>query len=437
MDSPIVPSGIRRLTARMKHGCRRDLWLGIVSLLMIGVASAQRMDVWDLPPLRYSDTAATDRVAVMARQLEAGEIPLDGKSPLEKLRFVLETLGVPESSQMLVFSKTSKQINRIRPQNPRSLYFSADVYVGYVPGGAIEVIAHDALLGPVFYLIELGGPQGLDIQRDTSDCLSCHGTARTEGAPGVVVRSVFPDASGHALLSLGSTTVTHETPIENRWGGYYVTGSSFHPHLGNRVFEETGSVEPVKQDLTSLEGRIDVSKYPRATSDVVALVVLEHQCRVHNLFTAGGINYRRARFLAEAVDPGADPDAGQAGRIADTAAAKVVDALLFRNEADLGEGLEGDADFQRDYLAQFPKSASGRSLADFRLYERIFKLRCSCMVYSSAFEHLPARVKRAVIARLKQALSDEDREIAPHLGAPEKKKIRVILSETLPAWNQF
>lgn len=403
---------------------------------MTGVVSAQRMDVWDLPPLRYSDTAATDRVAVMAAKLEAGEIPLRGKSSLEKLRFVLETLEVPESSQMLVFSKTSKQINRISPQSPRSLYFSKDAYVGYVPGGAIEVIAYDALLGPVFYLIELDGPQGLDIQRDTSDCLSCHGNARTEGVPGMVVRSVFPDASGHALLSLGSTTVTHETPIKDRWGGYYVTGSSFHPHLGNRVFEETGPVGPGKQNLTTLEGRIDVSRYPRPTSDVVALVVLEHQCRVHNLLTAAGVNYRRARFLAQAVDPQADPDAGQAGRIADSAAEKLVDAILFRNEADLGEGLEGDGEFQREYLAQFPKSSSGRSLADFRLYGRIFKQRCSCMVYSSAFEHLPLRVKRAVMVRLKAALSDGDQEIAPHLKSSEKRKIREILEETLPAWRQ-
>lgn len=404
---------------------------------MISAVSAQRVDMWDLPPVRYSDSVATDRASVMARRLETGEIPLRGKSPLEKLRFVLEELGVPESSQILVFSKTSKQIGKINPQNPRCLFFSANAYVGYVPGGAIEVIAHDALLGPVFYQIETDGPRGLTIQRDTSDCLSCHGNTRTEGVPGMVVRSVFPDATGHALLNFGSETVTHETPIEDRWGGYYVTGSSFHPHLGNQIFEESGPVQPTKQELPTLEGRIDVSKYPRPTSDVVALVVLEHQCRVHNLLTAASMNYRRVRFLIEAVDPKADPDAGQAGRIADDAAEKVVDALLFRNEADLGDGLEGDREFQEDYLAQFPKALSGDSLADFRLYQRIFKTRCSCMVYSSAFEHLPLRVKRSVVARLKKALSDEDREIAPHLKSSEKRRIRGILSETLPAWEQF
>jgi len=409
-------------------------WIG---LSMVTAVQAQRTDVWDLPPLRYSDTVATGRVTEIAKRLESGEIPLRGKSPLEKLRFVLEELDVPESSQVLVFSKTSKQIDRIDPQNPRCLFFSENAYVGYVPGGAIEVIVHDAVLGPVFYLIELEGPQGLAIQRDTSDCLSCHGTTRTEGVPGVFVRSVFPDARGQALLALGSVTVTHETPIEERWGGYYVTGGSFHPHLGNRTFDESEPVRPTKQDLTTLEGRINVGKYPRPTSDVVALVVLEHQCRVHNLLTAASVNYQRARFLAELVNPQADPDAGQAGRVADAAAEKVVDALLFKNEADLGEGLEGERAFQDDYLLQFPKSSSGRSLADFKLYRRIFKYRCSCMVYSSAFEHLPSRVKRAVIGRLGEALSDGNEDIAPHLGRSEKKRIRKILSETLPAWKLY
>lgn len=406
-----------------------------MGLLMATSASGQRADVWDLPPLRYSDMAASDRVSKIASRLESGELALRGKGSMEKLRFVLEQLDVPESSQVLVFSKTSKQIDQIGPHNPRSLYFSQDAYVGYVPGGAIEVIIQDAVLGTVFYLIELHAPQGIAIQRDTSDCLSCHGTTRTESVPGVLVRSVFPDARGHALLSFGSVTVTHETPIEDRWGGYYVTGESFHPHLGNQFFEESGPVEPTKQGLATLQGRIDVSRYPRPTSDVVALVVLEHQCQVHNLLNAASVNYGRARFLAEAVDPQADADAGQAGRVADAAAVKVVDALLFKNEADLGEGIEGDRTFQDDYLRQFPKSSSGRSLADFKLYRRIFKYRCSCMVYSNAFDHLPVRVKRAVIARLRQALSDGDQDIAPHLGASEKRRIRAILEETLPAWR--
>ena len=403
--------------------------------LINSVASGQRVDVWDLPPLRYSDSMSTDKLAVLAGRLSDGSLSNPGAGALEKLRFVLKELQVPESSQILVFSKTSAQSRLIHPANPRCLFFSKDAYVGYVPGGAIEVIVHDSHLGPVFYQIDPGGEQGMAFERDTNHCMSCHGTARTEGVPGVFIRSVFPDVDGRPLLQLGSVTVTHETPIQERWGGYYVTGTSSLPHLGNRVFEDVGEAEPRSGILGDPRGRINAGKYLHVTSDVVALAVLEHQCAVHNLITSASVHYRRARFLAEALDPDSDPDSGQAGRIADDAAEKLVDVLLFKDEADLGDGLEGLAGFQQDYAAQFPKTSSGDSLADFRLYRRIFRNRCSCMIYSAAFRDLPGRVRVAVLTRLKIALSDSDREIAPHLKLSEKRRIRQILSETLEEWD--
>lgn len=403
--------------------------------LIDSVASGQRVDVWDLPPLRYSDSRSTDKLATLAGRLSDGSLPNPGVGALEKLRWVLKELEVPESSQILVFSKTSAQSRLIHPANPRCLFFSKDAYVGYVPGGAIEAIVHDPHLGPVFYQIDPGGERGMVFERDTNHCMSCHGTARTEGVPGVFIRSVFPGADGRPLLQLGSVTVSHETPIEERWGGYYVTGTSSLPHLGNRVFEDEGEAKPRSRILGDPRGSIHVGRYLHATSDVVALAVLEHQCAVHNLITSASVHYRRARFLSEALDPEADPDSGQAGRVADGAAEKLVDVLLFKDEADLGDGLEGLASFQRDYAAQFPKTSSGDSLADFRLYRRIFRNRCSCMIYSAAFRDLPGRVRSAVLTRLRVALSDSDREIAPHLKLSEKGRIRRILSETLEDWD--
>lgn len=415
--------------------CNKAMIRWMACLVVVQMAMGH-VDVWDLPPINYSDTPSSDPVAKWANKLGPGQTELEGKTPLEKLAFVLELLDVPVSSQSLVFSKTSKQIGLINPRNPRALYFSENAYVGYVPGGQIEVIVEDELLGPVYYLIDLEGKAGMTVARDTSECFSCHGTTRTLGAPGVLVRSTFPDADGHPLLRLGSETVTDATPIEQRWGGYYVTGKSDLPHLGNRTFEEDGSVKPEKQSLDSLEGRLEVEKYPRETSDVVALVVLEHQCHVHNLITAARQSYRRAHFLAKAIDPSANPDVGQAGRMADTGAERIVDALLFKNESDLGEGLEGDESFQEEFTARFPKSSKGKSLADFRLYRRIFKYRCSYMIYSRAFRGLPPRVKSAVMERLRTALSEQDTEIAPHLKASEKSRIRTILKETLPEWSE-
>lgn len=403
--------------------------------------SAAATDAWDLPPLRYSETAATDALAKLAANAQPGMVPATGKSPLERLRFVLKLLDVPEESQILVFSKTSKQNELINPGNPRCIFFNENSYVGYVPGGSIEAITHDPVLGAIFYLIRPGNEANtLRITREASDCLSCHGTARTESVPGVMVRSLFTDASGQPLFSLGSFQIDHASPIRERWGGYYVTGQSSLPHLGNRTFEETPErVFPDKPvELQSLDGRIDTSRYPRATSDIVALMVLEHQCLVHNTLAAASLNYRRMCWLQKTIHPEADPDQGAAGSYADEAAERIVGLLLYGNEAELGEnGIEGDPAFQDAFLRRYPKTKDGRSLADFRLYNHLFKHRCSYMVYSEAFRSLPGRIRQAVIRGLHHVLSSEPSpDNHPGLKSSERRRIVSILSETLPGWPQ-
>jgi hypothetical protein len=404
----------------------------ILLLALMSCASGQ-VDFWDLPPIRYSDSKADDSLSRLAADLESGVRKVEGETPLERLKFVLRELKVPEESQMMVFSKTSHQNALIHPKNPRALYFSEEAYVGYVPGGAIEAVVIDPDLGPTFYLIESGGPLGLKIERDLSNCMSCHGTARTENVPGMQVRSVYPNADGHPLLSMGTSHVTHETPLEERWGGYYVSGRSSLPHLGNRTYEEDGPDDARPSDLVDLRDKIDVSKYPRATSDIVALMVLEHQCRMHNLLTAASLQYQRARFLGRALDPSADPDEGSAGRVADGMAERIVACLLFKDEADPGDGIEGGEAFQKAFTARFPRTKAGDSLADFQLYDRMFKNRCSYMIYSRSFRDLPPRVKRPVLDRLKSVLAGDDAAF-DWLKGSERKRIAAILAETLPDW---
>jgi hypothetical protein len=402
----------------------------------LAMSAEGAVDFWDLPPLRYSDSVATDPIARLAGEIAAGRRGIEGATVLDRLRTVLKLLGVPEESQVLVFSKTSKQNGLIHPGNPRCLFFNERTYVGFVPGGEIEVITYDPVLGPVFYLIETPlEERSAVIDRDTSSCLSCHGNARTEGVPGVLVRSVFPDEDGHPVATLGSFLIDHRSPISERWGGYYVTGKSSLPHLGNRTFaEEEGREEPTEVVmLEDVRAKVDAQRYLRVTSDIVALLVLEHQCRVHNLITAASMQYRRGHWLQKALDPAADPDEGSAGRMADEAAKELVDALLFKDEAELGEnGVEGDVAFQDAFSERYPRTKDGKSLADFQLQERIFKLRCSYMVYSQPFQDLPPRVKGAVMARLKVRLSGP--EAAEWLKEGERGKIAAILAETLEGW---
>ncbi len=392
---------------------------------------------WDLPPIRYSDTQETDPLKKIAAGLASGKIKIEGEMALEKLEFVLEKLEVPISSQVLVFSKTSLQNGLIHPKNPRCLFFSENAYVGYVPGGSIEAIVQDPVLGPVFYLIELGGKSGLKIERDTNNCLSCHATGRTEGVPGMLTRSVYADGDGHPLLHLGTNDVSHETPLEQRWGGWYVTGHSSLPHLGNRSFAEDGDNGPKAEDIADVGGLVDVSKYPLPTSDIVSLMVLEHQCRMHSLLNAATMNYRRALHFVRAINPKGDPETGSAGLVAESWAEKIVECMFFKDEADLGDGIEGNQRFQDEFHARFPASKGGQgdSLVDFRLYGRIFKNRCSYMVYSEAFRGLPEPVKGKVFAKMRRVLTAEEGGF-DWLGPSEKKRILEILGETLEGWKQ-
>lgn len=411
------------------------------ALMFVLATAAPGADDWDLPPLRYTDSRPTDALA----RLVAADGRLAGTSPLERLAAVLDLLDISATSQTLVFSKTSLQTTLISPDNPRALFFNENAYVGYVPGGIIEVALQDAALGMVFYAIETtdSAPPERRIRREVASCLACHATARTESVPGVLVRSVFPDRAGQPVLAHGSFLIDHASPLGERWGGYYVTGTSSLPHLGNRMFDE-GSQRPAAAPavpLTDLTGKIAVHRYPRATSDIVALMLLEHQCAVHNQLNAAAIQFRRHTFLSQSLglDATANPD--RAAEITARAATRIVDLLLFKDEAPLGaDGIDGCQEFQRTFTARFPKTPEGYSLADFNLYERLFKHRCSYMVYSSAFTHLPAPLKTAILTRLRTALTPSTAgqpPIAPHLSRPEQDRLHHILRATLPAYRNL
>ena len=412
-------------------------WLKIFALSLFGVQGvlAQgKKDFWDLEPIRYSDTTPTDRLSLLAKKLEERKLAGQPGHGLKALEFILAELDVPKESQVLVFSKTSLQNSRITPQNPRCLFFSENAYVGYVPGGAIEAIVHDAVLGPVFYLVEPDKDGVLKVERDTNRCLSCHATSRTENVPGMLIRSVYAEENGHPILQLGTHDVAHETPLADRWGGWFVTGRSSLPHLGNRVFKEDSDLTPSSIPIKSVAGMVDVNSYLRPTSDVVSLLVLEHQVKMHNLLNAAAMNYRRSVYFMQTLNPDADAAQGSAGEIAVSGAKDIVDYLFFKDEADLGEGVEGDAGFQQAFVKRFPKTKDGESLAEFRLYGRIFKNRCSYMVYSEAFKGMPVALKQRVIARMKRVIAG-DEEGFEYLKKSELERIDTILSATLDGWK--
>jgi hypothetical protein len=406
--------------------------------------AAAAEDAYEQAPIHYSATKPKDAIQLLERQVRLGKVKVDRSDGWSVLRDVLKELNVPLESQVLVFSKTSKQNDRITPQTPRAIYFNDNAYIGYSVGGSIEVAAIDPLLGPVFYLLDPHTPEDkpLHFERDQS-CLSCHGGSFTRGVPGVLVRSVFPASTGHPILSQGSTVVDTTTPFSDRWGGWYVTGqhgSSVHRGNVTAVEQPDDTCEmPVEQgaNVTDLAAFFPVAGYPKAQSDIVALMVLEHQTSVQNVLTRSHHAALRAMHMQRSLqkelgETVMEEPTGSARRIIDHCAEDVLDALLFKDEAALPDGgIEGDEAFQAAFTKTAPRAADGRSLKDFQLLSRLFKHRCSYMVHSITFQHLAPPLKQTVLGRLKDILQGRDTSARySYLADSERAHIERILRET-------
>ncbi|MEM9479174.1 MAG: hypothetical protein AAGA58_05860 [Verrucomicrobiota bacterium] len=415
------------------------------SLSSVGIPS------YELAPINYSDTKANTPVTRILDRINEGEKLLDGKTDREILIQLLKLLNVPVESQTLVYSKTSAQPNEITPETPRAIYFSDNAYVGWVQQGNIEIITFDRKLGAVFHMIHLDirkpGRQP-EIIRHTN-CLDCHGGSRTRGYPGLVVRSVYPNDSGRPLLQAGTFDVDHSTPVANRWGGWYVTGNTGNQtHLGNIVAEETEGYEVAFKKITAesvddLCDIIDCAPYPGGgLSDVVALMILEHQVAAQNTMVRANLitqqTLHRHREMRKALgEPEDSPLDESYQKILDGQANEVVRVLLFEEEFIMeSDGPEGSEKFQTAFTQNARKSNEGRSLKDLRLYERLFKHRCSYTIYSDPFKHLPSEIKSMVLIRLRSILTSKNPpEDFEYLSDSERTRINEILSETLPAYR--
>lgn len=418
----------------------RFLWLSLLPWF------AQAEEEYELPPIRYSASQPNDAVQDLLKKVQGGQAKINRTDAWTILKDLRQQFGIPEESQVMVFSKTSKQNDRISPQTPRIIYYGDEAYLGYTLGGEIEIAAVDPLLGPVFYLLEPDAPlkKPLEFHRDQS-CMSCHGGPFTPGVPGVMVRSVFPGATGHPILSQGSTVVDTTTPFDHRWGGWYVTGKhGDSTHRGNVIATENPDNTcdmPVEQgaNITNLAGLFDTSRYPLAGSDIVALMVLEHQTSVQNVLTRSHHSALRAMHMQAALQKELgelvqNQPTGTALRIVQHCTEDILDALLFKDEAALPEGgIEGDEAFQTAFGKNALRNAEGRSLKDFQLLNRLFKYRCSYMIHSRTFEKMQPHLKASVLARLDRILKNEDAsDRYAYLGASERKNIRSILATMLP-----
>jgi hypothetical protein len=426
--------------------CTLGLWLFIDASES---AAVQQDQPYDYPVIGYDKAGQNDPVAHLQQQIERGEVKLEYSDADGYLNSVLKLLNVPVSSQGLVFSKTSFQLFRISPKNPRAIYFNDDVYVGYVRGGDfVELSTADPNLGGVFYMLEQTKTDKPRFVRN-NECLQCHSSGTTRNIPGHIVRSVYPDERGYPIAQLGSKVISHANPLRERWGGWFVTGTSGQEHhLGNQLFNERDQLEKLDlslgSNITSLEKKVNLVGYLSQHSDIVALMVLEHQTQMHNLLTR--LNYETKIALSqnaamnEALKRPADEMSDSTKRRINNAVDEVLRYLLFTDEAKLQAPIAGTSNFATEFAAQGLKDKQGRSLRDFDLEQRLFRYPCSYLIYSDAFDALPKPALDLLYRKLWLVLAGQaqDKQFAG-INEADKKAVLEILRATkknLPEYFQ-
>ena len=396
---------------------------------------------FDREPIRYTESEVNDPIAQLQQQINSGDVKLEFEEGRGYLQSVLDALKVSAKSQTLVFSKTSFQQRLITPRAPRALYFSDDVYVGFVQrGDVLEFSAVDPQQGAIFYTLKQQDVEKPTFIRDRGNCLTCHASSRTQNVPGHLVRSVYPSQSGLPHFGAGTFRTNHASPMNERWGGWYVTGThGKQRHMGNVV--ATDRDRPDKLDVEAGANVCDLSEllstraYLSEHSDIVALMVLEHQTDMHNLITNANYAARTALYQSDSMNKILERPEGfiseSTQRRIENAAEKLVRYMLFVDEVELTDPIEGTSGYASEFAALGPQDQQGRSLRDFDLQTRIFKYPCSYLIYSDAFDALPEETKTYVYRRLWEVLTGKETdEVFSRLTADDRKAILEILKDT-------
>ena len=425
------------------------LWLGLLAWLMIGSGVYAQLE-FEGPPINYGKEPASDRVAQLGKALEGGSVQLEPDDKFGLLPAVLEALDVPSESQTLVFSKTSFQLHKISPGRPRALYFNDDTYVGWVQGsGVIELAAADKDQGAVFYTLEADDEGQPRVLRDKGQCLICHASSRTQGVPGFVIRSVYSTPTGRFVSGSPTFVTDHSSPFNERWGGWYVTGTHGDMrHLGNVTCTDEsrqGWIDPEDGDnLTELPKRVRAESYLTPDSDLVALMVLEHQTQMHNHITRASFEARTAAYqdrgINEALGRPVDFQSESTGRRIASVGEKLVRYLLMADEFQVTSPVRGTSGFAEAFSKRGPRDSKGRSLYQLQLEERLFQFPCSFLIYSDHFDNLPEPVLSYVGQRLHAVLLADDQPVKgfEKLSAGDRQAVADILAETKSEfWQKY
>jgi hypothetical protein len=351
-------------------------------------------------------------IETLQARLDKGEISLryDEKGH-GYLRGVLKALNIPEESQVLPFSKSSFQADLISPDHPRAVYFGDDVAVAAVDGDMLEIIANNKAGGAAFYTLTKPRFDAPAFEKRLGRCVECHALVghRTIGW---IVADITTSSDGmpHSPDPAQPFRFTdHTAPFEHRWGGWYVTGDTgTMRHRGNvtsRPAEPYDLPPTAGLNVTDLSGHFDAGQVLQPGSDVVALLVLEHQTGFTNRAFALNVSY-------------AEQDAQQLARY-----------MTFQDEVALPSPVTGSSAFAERFAMAGPRDPQGRSLREFDLKTRMFRYPLSYMIYSTAFDALAPRNKALLYGKLHDILQ----------ATPEGRAAIAIAAATKPdipeAWK--
>ena len=384
------------------------------------------------PGVNYAEAELEDRVTRLLSAIEAGEVELafdaEGRGYLDSL---LEALEIDPSSQFLVFSKTALKTRFVTAETPRALYFNDDTYVAFVQNSrSLEVASMDPNVGQVFFDFSQNPEADVRAERETNRCLRCHDSYSMSGGgvPRFLLSSVVADPEGKIVTHEVSIITDTSTPLNRRWGGMYVNGThGSQETMGNFVVDDVSKL--VNMNLapngnrTDLSGLVDTSPYASDGSDIVALLVLEHQVEVQNAITR--LNFDSLTLLHEqgSIDE----------QTLQEMTRPLLESLFMVHEVPLTDTVTGSSGYTEYFEGLGPKTADGRSLRKLNLETRTFEYPLSYQVYSEAFNGLPEPVKASLFSSIRRILAGEMAgDGFAHLTSAQRVAITEILRETKP-----
>lgn len=379
-----------------------------------------------------------DPIALLQERIDRGEVTLEFSEPRGYLDSLMEELGVSVASQTLVFSKTSFQSPLIAPETPRALYFNDDVYLGWVSGGpVVEIAAIHPQRGAVFYTLNNDPDAGQKFLQEGTRCVVCHLPSRPNiPVARLLVMSVLPNRVGSPIGTFPLLT-TDESPVSERWGGWYVTGKPGEQiHRGNLVIDDESASEiGAWTDTIELSNRFDSAAYPSGDSDVVALTLLAHQLHVHNLIAEASTTVRIALNRDAATQSTSGRETTHSRRTMSSledVMESLLRAMLFSGAEPLEGPVEGTNGFAEIFQRMGPFDSQGRSLRELHLDGRLLRYPLSYLIYSNQFDEMPTVARDYAYRRIREILEDGNDEEYAHLSAADRNAILEILEDTKP-----